>query len=93
MYIFFIFVYVCNIFLYFRDLYLQVWLDDYGKDFGVFIDGKWVKLEGRKKYLIKNLVIGILILQINFYNLLRFEIGFLRGKYQVWVRLFENVIG
>lgn len=36
----------------------KAWLDDHGKDFGVFIDGKWVKPEGRKKYLTKNPATG-----------------------------------
>lgn len=32
----------------------QAWLDDHGRNFGHFIDGKWVKPEGRKTYATKN---------------------------------------
>nr|XP_022292443.1 aldehyde dehydrogenase family 16 member A1-like [Crassostrea virginica] len=36
----------------------KAWLEDHGKDFGLFIDGKWVKPDGRKKYLTKNPATG-----------------------------------
>ena len=34
------------------------WLEDHGKAFGHFIDGKWVKPEGRKVYETKNPATG-----------------------------------
>ena len=37
---------------------MKAWLEDHGKDFGLFIDGKWVKPDGRKKYLTKNPATG-----------------------------------
>ncbi|KAL3881230.1 hypothetical protein ACJMK2_027686 [Sinanodonta woodiana] len=36
----------------------KAWLDDHGKSFGHFIDGKWVKPEGRKTYETKNPATG-----------------------------------
>ena len=32
----------------------QAWLDDHGRDFGLFIDGKWVYNEGRATYQDRN---------------------------------------
>ena len=32
----------------------QAWLEDHGRDFGHFINNKWVKPENRKKYENKN---------------------------------------
>lgn len=40
------------------------WLEDHGRAFGHFIDGKWVKPEGRKVYETKNPATG-LFLSIN----------------------------
>jgi aldehyde dehydrogenase (NAD+) len=37
------------------------WLDDHGRAFGHFIDGKWVKPEGRKVYETKNPATGLLL--------------------------------
>ena len=34
------------------------WLDDHHRAFGYFIDGKWVKPEGRKTYETKNPATG-----------------------------------
>lgn len=39
------------------------WLDDHGGAFGHFIDGKWVKPEGRKIYETKNPATGTCIMQ------------------------------
>ena len=39
----------------------QGWLDDHGRAFGHFIDGKWVKPEGRKVYETKNPATGKII--------------------------------
>ncbi|XP_060561451.1 LOW QUALITY PROTEIN: aldehyde dehydrogenase family 16 member A1-like [Ruditapes philippinarum] len=36
----------------------QAWLDDHERSFGHFIDGKWVKPEGRKTYQTKNPATG-----------------------------------
>ncbi|CAH1799054.1 unnamed protein product [Owenia fusiformis] len=36
----------------------QAWLDDHKRDFGLFIDNKWVKPEGRKSYQTKNPATG-----------------------------------
>lgn len=39
------------------------WLDDHGRAFGHFIDGKWVKPEGRRKvYETKNPATGMRII-------------------------------
>lgn len=35
------------------------WLDDHGRSFGHFIDGNWVKPEGRKMYETKNPATGL----------------------------------
>ena len=40
-------------------LLLQAWLDDHDRSFGHFIDGKWVKPEGRKTYQTKNPATGM----------------------------------
>jgi len=37
---------------------MQAWLDDHERAFGHFIDGKWVKPEGRKTYQTKNPATG-----------------------------------
>lgn len=34
------------------------WLDDHGRAFGHFIDGKWIKPEGRKVYETQNPATG-----------------------------------
>lgn len=47
------------------------WLDEHGRDFGHFVNGKWVKPEGRKVYETRNpatgqryfLLLGLLLLQ------------------------------
>ena len=41
------------------------WLDDHGRAFGHFIDGKWVKPEGRKVYETKNPVTGLVVRPFN----------------------------
>lgn len=35
------------------------WLDDHLREFGLFINGKWVKPEGRKTYETKNPATGL----------------------------------
>ncbi|OWF47483.1 aldehyde dehydrogenase family 16 member A1-like [Mizuhopecten yessoensis] len=40
------------------DNVVKAWLDDHDKAFGLFIDGKWVKPEGRKTYATKNPATG-----------------------------------
>ncbi|XP_060065469.1 aldehyde dehydrogenase family 16 member A1-like isoform X1 [Ylistrum balloti] len=40
------------------DNVVKAWLDDHDKAFGLFIDGKWVKPEGRKTYTTKNPATG-----------------------------------
>ena len=37
------------------------WLDDHDRAFGHFIDGKWVKPEGRKVYETKNPASGLFL--------------------------------
>ena len=37
------------------------WLEDHGRAFGHFIDGKWVKPEGRKVYETKNPATGLFL--------------------------------
>jgi aldehyde dehydrogenase (NAD+) len=40
----------------------QAWLNDHDKgEFGLFIDGKWVKPDGRKTYQTKNPATGKLL--------------------------------
>ena len=34
------------------------WLDEHGRDFGHFVNGKWVKPEGRKVYETRNPATG-----------------------------------
>lgn len=40
------------------------WLDDHERSFGHFIDGKWIKPEGRKIYETRNPCTGLLYLVI-----------------------------
>lgn len=37
---------------------VDLWFEEYGRDFGYFVNGKWVKFEGRKVYEIRNFFIG-----------------------------------
>ena len=37
---------------------VNAWLDEHGRDFGHFVNGKWVKPEGRKVYETRNPATG-----------------------------------
>lgn len=37
---------------------VNTWLDEHGRDFGHFVNGKWVKPEGRKVYETRNPATG-----------------------------------